>query len=47
MRFCQLSVVSDPRNLFNDTTGIYVPGITYQPNTFNANYYQPRPAGKH
>ena len=41
-----VSVVSDPRNLFNDTTGIYVPGITYQPNTFNANYYQPwdRPA---
>lgn len=34
-----VSVVSDPRNLFNDTTGIYVPGITYQPNTFNANYY--------
>lgn len=41
-----VSVVSDPRNLFNDTTGIYVPGINYQPNTFNANYYLPwdRPA---
>lgn len=35
-----VSVVSDPRNLFNDTTGIYVPGITYVPNTFQANYYQ-------
>lgn len=41
-----VSVVSDPRNLFNDTTGIYVPGITYQPGTFHANYYLPwdRPA---
>ncbi|MFM7726583.1 MAG: CotH kinase family protein, partial [Flavobacteriales bacterium] len=26
--------------LFNDTTGIYVPGITYQPGTFYANYYE-------
>jgi hypothetical protein len=34
-----ISIVSDPKNLFNDTTGIYVPGITYVPNTFNANYY--------
>ena len=41
-----ISIVSDPKNLFNDTTGIYVPGITYQPNTFFANYYKPwdRPA---
>ncbi len=35
-----VSVVSDPKNLFNDTTGIYVPGILYQPNTFFANYYK-------
>lgn len=35
-----VSVVSDPKNLFNDTTGIYVPGITYVPGTFNANYYE-------
>jgi hypothetical protein len=35
-----VSIVSDPKNLFNDTTGIYVPGITYQPNTFYANYYK-------
>lgn len=34
-----VSLVSDPKNLFNDTTGIYVPGINYQPNTFLANYY--------
>ncbi|MFM9051173.1 MAG: lamin tail domain-containing protein [Bacteroidota bacterium] len=38
--FPVVSVVSDPKNLFNDTTGIYVPGITYQPGTFNANYYE-------
>lgn len=35
-----ISIVSDPKNLFNDTTGIYVPGITYQPGTFFANYYE-------
>jgi hypothetical protein len=34
-----VSLVSDPKNLFNDTTGIYVPGINYQPSTFHANYY--------
>jgi hypothetical protein len=34
-----VSLVSDPKNLFNDTTGIYVPGINYQPGTFHANYY--------
>ena len=34
-----VSLVSDPRNLFNDTVGIYVPGINYVPNTFQANYY--------
>lgn len=41
-----ISVVSDPKNLFNDTTGIYVPGINYVPGTFQANYYMPwdRPA---
>ena len=35
-----VSVVSDPKNLFNDTTGIYVPGINYVPGTFQANYYE-------
>ena len=35
-----VSIVSDPHNLFNDTTGIYVPGINYQPGTFHANYYK-------
>ncbi|MBL0103055.1 MAG: CotH kinase family protein [Bacteroidetes bacterium] len=35
-----VSLVSDPKNLFNDTTGIYVPGINYQPGTFHANYYK-------
>jgi hypothetical protein len=35
-----VSIVSDPKNLFNDTTGIYVPGINYQPGTFLANYYE-------
>ncbi len=41
-----ISIVSDPKNLFNDTTGIYVPGLSYQPGTFRANYYNPwsRPA---
>ena len=34
-----VSLVSDPKNLFNDTTGIYVPGINYVPNTYQANYY--------
>ena len=35
-----VSIVSDPKNLFNDTTGIYVPGINYSPGTFQANYYE-------
>ena len=41
-----VSVVSDPRNLFNDTTWHLCSGITYQPGTFHANYYLPwdRPA---
>lgn len=34
-----VSLVSDPQNLFSDTTGIYVPGINYVPGTFQANYY--------
>ena len=35
-----VSVVSDPKHLFSDSTGIYVPGINYQPGTFKANYYK-------
>jgi hypothetical protein len=34
-----VSVVSDPKNLFNDTTGIYVPGLTYQQTQDHGNYH--------
>lgn len=34
-----VSVVSDPKNLFNDTTGIYVPGLTYQATQDHGNYH--------
>ncbi len=34
-----VSIVSDPKNLFNDTTGIYVPGLTYQETQDHGNYH--------
>ncbi|REK04651.1 MAG: T9SS C-terminal target domain-containing protein [Bacteroidetes bacterium] len=35
-----VSVVSDPKHLFNDTTGIYVPGLLYNPPATYGNYEQ-------
>lgn len=35
-----ISLVSDPKNLFNDTTGIYVPGIFHKPGKSSGNYFQ-------
>ncbi|TAH42292.1 MAG: T9SS type A sorting domain-containing protein [Bacteroidetes bacterium] len=35
-----LSLVSDPKHLFNDTSGIYVPGLTYQTTQYYGNYYK-------
>ncbi len=34
-----VSVVSDPKNLFNDTTGIYVPGLEYLATQNHGNYH--------
>ncbi|MFM2206891.1 MAG: hypothetical protein RL213_866, partial [Bacteroidota bacterium] len=34
-----VSLVSDPRHLFNDTTGIYVPGLTYLQDSVHGNYH--------
>lgn len=36
-----VSIVSDPKHLFNDTTGIYVPGIHFRPlPAYEANYFE-------
>ncbi|MFM2136620.1 MAG: hypothetical protein RL021_2020, partial [Bacteroidota bacterium] len=35
-----VSLVSDPRHLFNDTTGIYVPGLTYLADGEHGNYHE-------
>ncbi len=39
--FPVISLVTDPENLFDDATGIYVPGDLYQPgNSESGNYFQ-------
>lgn len=36
-----ISLVTDPENLFNDQTGIYVPGVNHQPgDSESGNYFQ-------
>jgi hypothetical protein len=34
-----ISLVSDPRNFFNDTVGIYVPGVTWDGSYGSGNYF--------